>query len=294
MLGNLFAQPLSPHIPYISSPNRCLLFAPHAHTIATCFAVVSILYHLFCSCYITVETLQWSLLLVHWAVNVKWLMSSLCIYCVFCHRELNEQSVMRLAVCHVAYLAAYLTVCRGVSRLSWPGTWHRLCVWVLCRLGQHVHTVESHTQRSVSTGQWTGGVHQTDCSWHRPTATCQQRRTSLSLCLSVCLHDCLPCSWKPVPDMSYNVFSRSLNPTHSLTHSFIRVHASVTASASVKFLSEDDKIVRVFRLPVLRNSGCHVFCRCLLLISSLPAWSLETSQQWSAKLLSIFLTCTTL
>jgi len=34
------------HIPYISSPNQCLLFAAHAHTIATCFAVVSILYHL--------------------------------------------------------------------------------------------------------------------------------------------------------------------------------------------------------------------------------------------------------
>jgi len=36
-----------PHIPYISSPNQCLLFAAHAHTIATCFAVVSILYRLF-------------------------------------------------------------------------------------------------------------------------------------------------------------------------------------------------------------------------------------------------------
>ena len=60
VLGNLFAQPLStsslvyllvwsppPHIPYISSPNQCLLFAAHAHTIATCFAVVSTLYHLF-------------------------------------------------------------------------------------------------------------------------------------------------------------------------------------------------------------------------------------------------------
>jgi len=58
VLGNLFAQPLSmsslvyllvwsppPHIPYISSPNQCL-FAARAHTIATCFAVVSILYHL--------------------------------------------------------------------------------------------------------------------------------------------------------------------------------------------------------------------------------------------------------
>ena len=35
-----------PHIPYISSPNQCLLFAAHNHTIATCFAVVSILYNL--------------------------------------------------------------------------------------------------------------------------------------------------------------------------------------------------------------------------------------------------------
>jgi len=35
-----------PHIPYISSRNQCLLFAGHAHTIAACFAVVSILYHL--------------------------------------------------------------------------------------------------------------------------------------------------------------------------------------------------------------------------------------------------------
>ena len=35
------------HIPYICSPNPCLLFAAHAHTIATCVAVVSILYHLF-------------------------------------------------------------------------------------------------------------------------------------------------------------------------------------------------------------------------------------------------------
>jgi len=56
----IFAQPLSmsslvyllvwsspPHIPYISSPNQCLLFAAHAQTIATCFAVLSILYHLF-------------------------------------------------------------------------------------------------------------------------------------------------------------------------------------------------------------------------------------------------------
>ena len=56
VLGNLIAQPLStsfvvwsppPHIKYTSSPNQSLLFAAHAHTIAACFAAVSILYHLF-------------------------------------------------------------------------------------------------------------------------------------------------------------------------------------------------------------------------------------------------------
>jgi len=34
------------HSPYISSHNHCLLFAAHAHTIATCFAVVPRLCHL--------------------------------------------------------------------------------------------------------------------------------------------------------------------------------------------------------------------------------------------------------
>jgi len=34
------------HTPYISLPNHCLLFAAHAHTIATCIAVVSKLCHL--------------------------------------------------------------------------------------------------------------------------------------------------------------------------------------------------------------------------------------------------------
>jgi len=34
------------HTPYICSPNHCLLFAAHAHTIATCFAVVPRLCHL--------------------------------------------------------------------------------------------------------------------------------------------------------------------------------------------------------------------------------------------------------
>ena len=53
-LHNLFPCPLwsaswSPHIPYISSLNQCLLFATIAHTIATCFAVVHVsrLCHLF-------------------------------------------------------------------------------------------------------------------------------------------------------------------------------------------------------------------------------------------------------
>jgi len=43
----LFGLPGLPLGPYISSPNQCLLFAAHAHTIAACFAAVSILYHLF-------------------------------------------------------------------------------------------------------------------------------------------------------------------------------------------------------------------------------------------------------
>ena len=47
----LFGLPLglepSTSYSYISSPNQCLLFETHAYTIATCFAVVSILYHLF-------------------------------------------------------------------------------------------------------------------------------------------------------------------------------------------------------------------------------------------------------
>ena len=45
-----------PHIPYVCSPNQCLLFATHGHTIATCFAVVSILYHLF----LVSERLNWN------------------------------------------------------------------------------------------------------------------------------------------------------------------------------------------------------------------------------------------
>jgi len=43
----LLAWSPPPHIPYISLPNQYLLFRAHAHTIATCFAVVSILDHLF-------------------------------------------------------------------------------------------------------------------------------------------------------------------------------------------------------------------------------------------------------
>jgi len=57
--GSLFPQSLSKfslvcllvwhpqlHTPYISSPKHCLLFAAHAHTITTCFAVVPRLCHL--------------------------------------------------------------------------------------------------------------------------------------------------------------------------------------------------------------------------------------------------------
>jgi len=42
----LFAWHPTLHTPYISSPNHYLLFATHAHTIATCFAVVPRLCHL--------------------------------------------------------------------------------------------------------------------------------------------------------------------------------------------------------------------------------------------------------
>jgi len=34
------------HTPYISTPNHCLLFTAHSHTIANCFAVVPRLCHL--------------------------------------------------------------------------------------------------------------------------------------------------------------------------------------------------------------------------------------------------------
>ena len=62
VLGNLFAQPLSMsflvydtswsgalHLifhTFLHPCNQCLLFAAHAHTIANCFPVLSILYHL--------------------------------------------------------------------------------------------------------------------------------------------------------------------------------------------------------------------------------------------------------
>jgi len=44
------------HTPYISSPNDCLLFASHAHTIATCFAVVPTLCNLIL---VSLSTLYW-------------------------------------------------------------------------------------------------------------------------------------------------------------------------------------------------------------------------------------------
>ena len=40
-------EPSTSYSIHFFPPNHCLLFATHAHTIETCFAVVSILYHLF-------------------------------------------------------------------------------------------------------------------------------------------------------------------------------------------------------------------------------------------------------
>jgi len=64
-----FAQPLSKsslayllvwnpplQIPYISSPNHCPLFATHAHTIVTCFAVIPKLWYLFLVSFSTLYT----------------------------------------------------------------------------------------------------------------------------------------------------------------------------------------------------------------------------------------------
>jgi len=62
LLDNIYAQPLSkssgllfglePSTSYfiLSSPNQCLVFATHPHTIAAYFAVVPGLYHLFIGC----------------------------------------------------------------------------------------------------------------------------------------------------------------------------------------------------------------------------------------------------
>jgi len=75
---DLFGLPLGlqppPHIPYISSPNQCLLFAAHAHTIATCFAVVSVLYHLFL---IFLSTPYLELCFLPWHYTSIWPFSSL-------------------------------------------------------------------------------------------------------------------------------------------------------------------------------------------------------------------------
>jgi len=46
LLVYLLAWHLPLHTKYISSPNHCLLFTAHAHTITTCFAVVLRLCHL--------------------------------------------------------------------------------------------------------------------------------------------------------------------------------------------------------------------------------------------------------
>ena len=78
MSGSIFAQPLSKsslvyllvwhpplHTPYISSPNHCLLFAAHVHTIATCFAVVPRLYRLILVCVSTLFGTLSSALMLH-------------------------------------------------------------------------------------------------------------------------------------------------------------------------------------------------------------------------------------
>jgi len=49
------------HTPYSSSPNHCLLFTAHAHTIATCFAIVPKLCHLI---QVSLSTLHLELYLV--------------------------------------------------------------------------------------------------------------------------------------------------------------------------------------------------------------------------------------
>ena len=48
------------HTPYTSSPNHCLLFSAHAHTIVTCFAVVPRLCHLIV---VSLSTFTWNSIL---------------------------------------------------------------------------------------------------------------------------------------------------------------------------------------------------------------------------------------
>jgi len=87
-VGNLFAQPLSTsswstswsgallifHTFLQSSPNQCLLFTTHAHTITTSFAVVSRLYHLFLV-FVSIPSLE--LYLLPWHYTSIWPFSSL-------------------------------------------------------------------------------------------------------------------------------------------------------------------------------------------------------------------------
>ena len=56
------------HTPYISSLNHCLLFAAHAHTIATCLAVVPRLCHLIL---VSLSTLYLELYLVHLTILIS-------------------------------------------------------------------------------------------------------------------------------------------------------------------------------------------------------------------------------
>jgi len=75
------------HTPYISSPNYCHLFAAHAHTITTCFAVVPRLCHLILVCLSTLylelsPVLNAILISAHWcATSFSFLMGQVLLPC---------------------------------------------------------------------------------------------------------------------------------------------------------------------------------------------------------------------
>jgi len=62
------------HTPHISSPNHCLLFVTHAHTITTCYAVIPRLCHLFLVSLSTLYLKLYHLTKHHTSI---WLLSSL-------------------------------------------------------------------------------------------------------------------------------------------------------------------------------------------------------------------------